>query len=209
MTADIPVDRLLALNVSRESLEKLDLYVSLLLQWQKHINLVGPSTTKTIWNRHILDAVQILPLFSSNARRIADLGSGAGIPGLVLSLAGNLEAHLYESNGKKCAFLREAIRRTGARAYVHQVRLESLPSASDIPGVDAVVARALAPLGLLLDYALPFINAGARAYLHKGQDVEAELTEAAKCWKTTFVRHPSQTDSRGVIIEVVEAARVG
>ena len=208
MPADIPVDQLAAFNVSRESLEKLRVYVSLLLQWQRRINLIGPSTTETIWNRHILDAVQLLPLLSGRVRSIADLGSGAGIPGLVLSLAGNLEAHLFESNGKKAAFLREAIRQTGAEAHVHQVRLESLLKATGVPHVDAVLARALAPLTQSLEYAQPFISKGARAYFHKGQDIEAELTEATKYWRLSYTRHPSHTDSRGVILEVLEAVRV-
>lgn len=208
MPADVPVDRLRAYNVSRESLAKLEAYVSLLLQWQRRFNLIGPSTTETIWDRHILDALQLLPLFAGGVRSVADLGSGAGIPGLVLSLAGNLEAHLYESNGKKTAFLREAIRQTGAKAHVHQVRLEDLPKVTGVPDVDAVLARALAPLRQLLDYAQPFIANGTRAFFHKGQDFEAELTEANKYWRLNFTRHPSQTDSRGIILEVLEAVRV-
>lgn len=208
MPANVPVDRLVAYNVSRESLAKLEAYVSLLLQWQRRFNLIGPSTTETIWNRHILDAVQVLPLFSKGVRSIADLGSGAGIPGLALSMAGNLDAHLYESNGKKAAFLREAIRQTGAKAHVHQVRLENLPIATDIPKVDVVLARALAPLTQLLGLAQPFIASGARAFFHKGQDIEAELTEASKYWRLSFTKHSSHTDSRGVIFEVLEAVRV-
>lgn len=209
MASTTPVDQLLAFNVSRESLAKLETYVELLLQWQRHINLVGPSTTETIWNRHVLDAVQLLPLLASRkAERIADLGSGAGVPGLVLSLAGSLDAHLYESKGKKVAFLRETIRQTSAKAQVHQLRLESLAKITDLPNVDAVVARALAPLSQLLDYAAPFLEMGAIAYFHKGQDVDAELTAATKCWRIKFARHPSHTDSRAAILEVMEAVRV-
>jgi len=195
-------------GVSRESSESLEKYVELLLAWQKRINLIGPSTVHTVWTRHILDAVQLIPLLPSGTSCIADLGSGAGIPGLVVAIAMSIKAHLYESNGKKIAFLKEAIRRTHAGAEVHQVRLESLANQNHVPVVDAVTARALAPLHVLLDYAAPFMARGARAYFHKGQDIEQELTEATKYWRIQSVRHASRTDSRGVILEVTEAIRV-
>ena len=87
-----------------------------------------------------------MPLLPKGTRIIAELGSGAGIPGLVVAMAADLEAHLYESNGKKAAFLREAARQTGTRAHVHMVRLETLKTEPTLPKVDCVVARALAPL---------------------------------------------------------------
>jgi 16S rRNA (guanine527-N7)-methyltransferase len=194
-------------GVSRESLEKLRVYVDTLISWQRRINLIGPSTTENVWTRHIVDAVQLLPLLPPNTRVIADLGSGAGIPGLVLAIAGNFEANLYESNGKKVAFLRQATRLTGEKITVHQVRLEEVAKTSP-PAVDVVVARALAPLTLLLDYAEPFLNSGARALFHKGQDIDIELTAATKYWNMQFSKHPSATDSRGCILEVKEAYRV-
>jgi 16S rRNA (guanine527-N7)-methyltransferase len=203
-----PFDLLRPYDVSRESCQRLEAYVDLLLTWQKRINLIGPSTAEQVWTRHILDAVQLLPLFPPGRLALADLGSGAGIPGLVLAIAGGHEAHLYESNGKKAAFLGQAIRTTGANARVHQVRLEDLPGHPGLPGVGVVTARALAPLPLLLDYAEPFLDAGAIGLFHKGQDVDNELTEATKYWKLQVKKHPSITDSRGVILEVREASRV-
>ena len=119
-----------------------------------------------------------------------------------------MEAHLYESNGKKAAFLREAVRRCGAAAQVHHVRLESLAKETNLPRAGIVVARALAPLPLLLDYAEPFLRHGAVGLFHKGQDVDLELTEAAKYWRVAYSKHPSAADSRGVILEVKEAIRV-
>jgi 16S rRNA (guanine527-N7)-methyltransferase len=197
-----------AYNVSRESLERLEEYVELLLSWQRSFNLIGNSTASTIWTRHILDAVQLLPLLPPRTTAIADLGSGAGIPGLVLAIAGELEAHLYESTGKKAAFLREAIRKTSTKAQVHNVRLETLRGRTDLPMVQCVVARALAPLPLLLDYAEPFLKQGAIGLFHKGQDVDLELTDATKCWKLNFEKHQSACDPRGVVLEVKEAIRV-
>ena len=195
-------------GVSRETGDRLENYVNLLLMWQQRINLIGPATTASVWERHILDALQLLPLLPAGTKTIAELGSGAGIPGLVISIAAGLSAHLYESNGKKAAFLREAARQTGTAARVHMVRLETLKSSLDVPKVDCVVARALAPLPLLLDYAEPFLSRGAVGLFHKGQDVEAELTEAAKYWKMILKVHPSQCDRRGVILEIQEASRV-
>lgn len=196
------------LNVSRETFPRLERYVDLLLSWQARINLIGPATVSSVWERHILDSLQLLPLLPPGTRVLAELGSGAGIPGLVLAIAAGLEAHLYESNGKKTAFLREAARQTGTRAHVHAIRLETLKTETKLPAVDCVVARALAPLPLLLDYAEPFLSHGAVGLFHKGQDVDAELTEATKYWKMKVTKHASLFDSRGTILEIREATRV-
>jgi 16S rRNA (guanine527-N7)-methyltransferase len=208
MVGPLPDDVLRRFNVSRESLVGLERYVALLLQWQRRINLIGPSTVGQVWQRHIIDALQLIPLIPPGTRIIADLGSGAGLPGLVLAIATSLEVHLYESNGKKATFLREAARQCGARAVVHQVRIEAIGSDPNLPQADVVTARALAPLGRLLDQAWPFLKTGAVGLFHKGQDVDAELTEASKSWRIILERHPSLTDSKAVILVVKEASRV-
>ncbi len=208
MTRRIPELLFDRFNVSRESRQKIEAYVKLLLQWQQRINLIGPATVDSVWERHICDALQLLPLLPPDTRVIAELGSGAGIPGLVVAMACGLEAHLYESNGKKAAFLREAARQSGTRAVVHNVRLETLRNERDLPQVQCVVARALAPLPLLLHYAEPFLSRGSMGLFHKGQDVDAELTEATKYWRMVVGKHASQCDSRGVILEIQEANRV-
>ncbi len=195
-------------NVSRESLSRLRKYVDLLLRWQQRVNLIGSATVEAVWERHIHDSLQLLPLLAPGTAAIAELGSGAGIPGLAVAIATNLEVHLYESNSKKSAFLREAIRLTGAKAYVHTVRLESLKSETNLPKVQCVLARALAPLPLLLDYSEPFLKSGAIGLFHKGQDVDLELTEATKYWTLILSKHQSAVDSRGVILDVKEAIRV-
>ena len=192
--------------VSRESLDRLKAYAALLSTWQVRINLIGKSTAEDIWTRHIADALQLIRFMPETIARIADLGSGAGIPGLILAIARPIEAHLFESNLKKAAFLREAQRITGARAIVHAERIEECDAAQ--LRVGAVTARALAPLPKLLDLAEPFLEQGAIGYFHKGQDVEAELTEATKSWRITVEKHPSMTDSRGTILVVKEARRV-
>lgn len=195
-------------DVSRVSRDRIEIYVRLLLAWQSKINLIGPSTVPHVWERHICDALQLLPLLPASSRAIADLGSGAGIPGLVIAMAADIEVHLYESNGKKAAFLREAARLTATHAHVHTMRLETLVCSKDVPVVQCVTARALAPLALLVQYAEPFLMKGATALFHKGQDVDIELTEATKYWKIQNLRHPSQCDPRGVVLEIREVSRV-
>jgi 16S rRNA (guanine527-N7)-methyltransferase len=195
-------------SVSRESLSRLESFVALLTNWQKHINLIGTSTETHIWARHMGDALQLIPLFPTPLPRIADLGSGAGIPGLVLAIARPLEAHLFESNLKRAAFLRETARVTGARAIVHAIRIEAAGKLAAEIKPQVVTARALAPLPKLLDYALPFLDQGAIGLFHKGEDVDAELTEATKSWRLAVTKHPSAIDSRGCILEVKEAHRV-
>ncbi len=203
-------DEVLArLNVSRESLGKIEAYVELLLTWQARINLIGPSTIETVWQRHILDGLQLLPLMHAKTEGVADLGSGAGIPGLILALGGKLRVDLYESNGKKVAFMREAIRLTGATARVHQIRLETLETHLPEKMPDYVTARALAPLAKLLSWAEPLLKRGAIGLFHKGQDVDSEVNEATKLWKIgAIIRHASMTDSDGTILEVKEITRV-
>jgi 16S rRNA (guanine527-N7)-methyltransferase len=191
------------LGVSRESMAKLETYVRLLLEWQQKVNLIGSSTIQDIWHRHILDSLQLAPLMRNESNRsVADLGSGAGLPGLVLAIESNRSVDLYESNNKKAAFLREAIRQTGATARVHTLRLEQLESTlpQHIPAY--TVARAVAPLPTLLTWAAPLLTRGSAGFFHKGQDVDAELIEAAKSWKMTAKKHPSITEPKGVILEI-------
>jgi 16S rRNA (guanine527-N7)-methyltransferase len=207
MAGPLPEEFLQRFHVSRESSALLEHYVALLLQWQRRINLIGTSTVSQVWRRHILDALQLIPLLPPGTRIIADLGSGAGIPGLVLAIATGVEAHLYESNGKKAAFLGQAAQQCGARVIVHQVRTETIGSAAR-PQAEVVTARALAPLGRLLDQAAPFLETGALGLFHRGQDLDAELTEAAKSWRIIAERHPSLTDSKAAILVVKEALRV-
>ena len=130
--------------VSRETCERLALHLDLLRRWQQRINLVGRSTLTDPWRRHMLDSAQLAPLLPERAR-VADLGSGAGFPGLVLAIVRGGPVHLIESDGRKAAFLCEAARVTDAPAEVHASRAEGLALA-----VDVVVARACAPLDRLL-----------------------------------------------------------
>jgi 16S rRNA (guanine527-N7)-methyltransferase len=196
------------LNVSRESHERLTILVALLLDWQKHINLISPATIPDVWNRHVIDSVQLLSLIPAGVTAIADLGSGAGFPGLVLAATHPATVHMFESNGKKAAFLSEALRQMKCAGVVHRDRLEPLQASAHMPNVQVVTARAFAPMPLLLSLAEPFMRKGAIALFHKGQDVAAELEEAAKSWQVVYKKHPSEIDSLSVIVEVKELTRV-
>ena len=190
--------------VSRETQRRLDLFVDLLLVWQQKTNLIAPSTIPTIWTRHIADSLQLLDL-APDAHVWVDFGSGGGFPAIPIAcvLAGRPGAivHLIESNGKKAAFLREAIRVTGAPAQVHTDRVEKY-TLSPVNSVDVVSARALAPLKVLCDQAFALIERGAIGLFPKGLDVAAELTEAAKYWNIDATTVPSKTSPDGCIVIV-------
>jgi len=174
----------------------------LLLKWQKAINLIGPGTVPERWTRHYLDSAQLRPL--APAGRWLDLGSGAGFPGMVLAILGAGELHLVESDQRKCLFLREAARITGAGATVHHGRIEAVTA----PKADVITARALAPLTDLLALAERFVTPETILLLPKGQDVEQELTAATKYWSMAVERLPSQTDPAGVILRLKGLRRV-
>src|SRR5689334_541498 len=198
-------DAALALTpVSRETAERLDRFVDLLLTWQKTTNLISPSTLPHIWTRHIADALQLVGL-APDARIWIDLGSGGGFPGIVIAcaLADQQDAavHLVESNAKKAAFLREAARVTGTPVMVHAMRIEKFVDSWE-GRADVVTVGALASLKALLTLSFPLIQGGAQGVFPKGQDVEGELTEASKYWNINHNLVPSRTDRSGRIVVV-------
>lgn len=188
-------------GVSRETGGKLDLYVAQLRRWQSIKNLVGPATLAEVWTRHVADALQLRAL-APDATHWLDLGSGAGIPGLILAIAGGDAIHvdLVESNARKCAFLAETARLTGARARVHNARIEAMIGRQI--GVEVVCARALAPLDQLLAWAEPLLKTGTTGLFPKGREVEAELTQASVRWTFDYDLIPSRTESSARIVRV-------
>lgn len=188
-------------NVSHETLDRLKRYAALLEHWQKRMNLVGPGSMRELWRRHFLDSAQLLPLVRAAGPERQnplwlDLGSGAGFPGLVLAIMGAGEVHLVESNARKCAFLRQVIRDTGATAVVHNSRIEDLPDMKP----DFITSRALAGVAKILELAQPFLGAHTEIWLHKGQHIEKELTRATISWIMQVEKHPSRSDPSGTIL---------
>jgi 16S rRNA (guanine527-N7)-methyltransferase len=249
LDADLAADRAQVMGtfaVSRETIERLDRYVALLLEWQRTTNLIAASTLSTVWSRHVGDSLQLLelanqdprasvpsPAFSDGAKAAkptracqpsglkpcnwVDLGSGAGFPGMVIACAlaeteaakadGNetvethSAVHLIESNARKAAFLRQAARETGAPAIIHAERIETAGPLLR-PVADVITARALAPLDRLCHLVAPILKKGAQALLMKGQDVEAELTQATKHWNIDYDIVPSRSNPSGRIMIV-------
>lgn len=192
-------------SVSHETLEKLELYERLLIQWQKAVNLVAPATIPQIWQRHFADSAQLLT-FAPEAKIWVDLGSGGGFPALVIAimLANQKECcvHLIESNARKCAFLSEVARQTGAPARVHNLRIADAALGGRVPPAGIVSARALAPLDALLELALPFFGNASTALFLKGREAASEIAEARKRWVFDLKIHPSISDTQGQILEI-------
>jgi 16S rRNA (guanine527-N7)-methyltransferase len=172
----------------------------LLGEWNEVMNLVGPATMPTYWNRHAWDSAQLLKL-APDAKTWADLGAGAGLPGVVLAIllkdTPGAKVHLVESMAKRCKFLRVVVDELKLPAEIHNARAEEL----DLR-VDVVTARACAPMVRLLGYAQPYLKRGAVAWFLKGQDVASELAEAATYWKFESDLRPSLSDPRGQIVQV-------
>lgn len=188
-------------DVSRETWGQLEAYVEILLKWQKAINLIGPATVDDVWMRHILDSAQIVPHLPAEAKKLADLGTGAGFPGLVVAvLRPDLEIMLIESDARKAAFLGEAGRHMSLAKQPKIVigRIESVPPAK----ADVVTARACAPLGQLLVWAERHRNDPAICLFHKGKDWESELTDAQRGWDITPQSFRSATDRDAVLLRI-------
>src|SRR3954465_5372621 len=177
-------------GVSRETLARLKAYADILGDWNARHNLVAKSTLPDLWHRHFWDSAQLLPLIPKPARTLADLGSGAGFPGLVLAaMRPDLAVTLHEATTKKCLFLKAAADRMDLKVEIVNARLEDFPARL----YDVVTARALAPLPQLLSYAQKFVGPNGVCLFLKGQSVGSELTEASKYWTMKASQVPSQT----------------
>lgn len=194
-------------DVSRETKDRLDRFADLLAVWTRRINLISASTVPTLWSRHIEDSIQLYPLAPKGWRRWADLGSGGGLPGIVIAILATEDADkeviLVESDARKCAFLRTALRETGARGRVLHSRIEDIEPL----GVDVLSARALAPLPALLGYAERHLAPGGIALFPKGQKAQDEIDEALEGWSFACEKHPSETDADGVILRIGDLTR--
>jgi 16S rRNA (guanine527-N7)-methyltransferase len=181
------------LGLSAAEIADLQSFRALLAESSSQMNLVGPSALAQFWRRHVLDSGQLLDL-APEALRWADLGAGAGFPGIVLAirLKGREGAvvHLVESQQKRCRFLQQVVDALQLPAQVHWARAEAMAA----PVVDIVTARACAPLSRLFGYALPFTGKGARGLFLKGRSAEAEIAEARKAWRFRAAVLPSRSD---------------
>lgn len=193
-----------SLDVPRETEARLRDYLALLRTWNVRINLVAHAAEEQIWQRHILDSWQLLPLLPDGP--LADLGSGGGLPGLVIAVGRKQETHLVESDRRKSAFLIEASRALKLdHVSVHPARIED----AKLPPIRVVTARALAPLKILLPQAARILASDGVAVFPKGRTADAELTEAAPHWFMQVERFQSRTDAQATILRLSEIRPAG
>lgn len=192
-------------NVPRETFDKISVYVSLLEKWQKSINLVSKDTAD-IWGRHIEDSAQLIKYISEvEGREIVDMGSGGGLPGIVLAclLPGN-QFYLIESDKKKCIFLNETARVCELKnVSIICERIENWSGQGDI-----IVSRALAPLELLMEYSVPKMQKDAYCLFPKGQNWDKEIAKAQDSWDFQYTAHQSTTREDAAIIEIHQLRRI-
>lgn len=186
------------LDVSRETYDRLAAYVRLVEKWQKQVNLVSSSTLPDIWTRHIWDSAQLAALVPAGARRILDVGSGAGFPGLVLAALCDAECHLVESDQKKAIFLKTVVRECGIPATIHTARIESLAPV----GADVITARALAPMDRLLTLLADQLSVGTRCLFLKGAQAEREMAALGPRSDLSWKMTPSLTNPAACVVDL-------
>ena len=186
------------LNVSRETIDKFRVYLTLLEKWQRRINLVSDSTLADAWQRHILDSGQLAAYCPPQTRHILDVGSGAGFPGLVLAIMRGVTVDLVESDQRKAVFLSTVIRELGLTAKVYSQRIETMPNLRP----DVITARALAPLPKLLHLIETQINPECVCLFLKGVSVEDELTNLQSYSNMVAIKHRSLSGSTGIVLEL-------
>jgi 16S rRNA (guanine527-N7)-methyltransferase len=190
-----------------QAMADLERFRAMVEETNKSLNLVGDSTLPQFWSRHALDSAQLLKL-APQAVTWADLGAGAGFPGVVLAvlLKGKPGArvHLIDSVSKRCRFLSQVVEALDLSARVHDARAEDLDLS-----VDVVTARALAPMTRLFGFAWPYFKAGAQGFFLKGQSIDAELAEARKSWRFQAELLPSLSDPRGRVVHIRSLRRAG
>ena len=187
------------LNVSHETFLKLKHYHDFLFKWQKNLNLISPKTVNSIWDRHILDCAQICKFLPNKPCLILDVGSGAGLPGAIISILTEHEVHLVEADHRKCAFLRTVLSRVHSKAVVHEKRLEDM----DNMKADIITARAFAPIPKLLKLTEKQHHVDLRLFLLKGRNLNSELINLGPSQKLQITnKYASITSKYGCILEL-------
>jgi 16S rRNA (guanine527-N7)-methyltransferase len=186
-----------ALDVSRETLDRLQAYGDLLVKWQAKINLVSNTTLNDLWTRHLLDSAQVYPYLPENCKTVVDIGCGAGFPGLVLAIMGVEDVHLVDSDARKMAFVREAARVTQTQVTIHNCRIDDLKESGF---ADVVTSRALANLDKLLSFSTQLRKPDGRCIFLKGRKAEEEIKNARKTWDFDCETEQSLSDPQGRIL---------
>lgn len=190
-------------DVSRETFNKLERYVDLLIERNQELNLIGKNTIQNVWERHILDAIQLKGVITTPTAGLLDIGSGAGIPGVVLSIIGCPDVTVVESRAKKARFLEEASSLSESKIEVINNRIENVEPRADI----VVTARAVASLDKLFSLCFEHISAASQTIFFKGAKYKSEIEEAKKQWSFAYKVTASITSSDSVLIEIMDLKR--
>ncbi|MBR5154800.1 MAG: 16S rRNA (guanine(527)-N(7))-methyltransferase RsmG [Alphaproteobacteria bacterium] len=196
-------------NVSRETMGKLKAYEKLVLEWNNKFNLISKSSEEYIWERHIVDSLQLCKFISKDDEILYDFGSGAGFPAIVIAIVAeeyfpNLKVSLVESIGKKARFLNTVKEELGLNITIYNDRIEKLK----LPKADVISSRALASLIKLLEYAKPFCKENTKLVFPKGEKWKEEVAEAEKKWNFTYKTEDSLTSNTGCILQVKNIRRI-
>ena len=197
------------IDVSRETIERLELLEKHVCKWTKSINLVSKTTIPKIWYRHIIDSAQIWPLAPEKWKNWVDLGSGGGFPALVIAILAKefspeSQIHFIESDKRKCIFLRTVIRELGLNGIVYSMRIEKTPPIN----ADVISARALASLKKLLEFSEIHHKKNSICLFQKGKTINDEILEAKEKWVFDYKLYPSITDPSSKLIEIKDFSRV-
>ena len=192
-------------HVSRETFNKFEIFIEVLLKWQKSVNLISNSTINTIWKRHFLDSAQLYTYSQDIKGNILDIGSGAGFPGMILAMMGKNNVNLIESDQKKCIFMREVARLTNTKVKIYNCRIEDL----DYMKPELIISRALAPLSKLIEYVDNHMNknieenkATPKLLFLKGKNYNNEIYDLLKIKKLEIDIFPSITDDFGKVLYI-------
>ena len=197
------------LDVSRETLERLEKYTELLIRWNQRINLVAKSTIADVWSRHILDSAQIFDIPKRTIHHWADLGSGGGFPGMVVAILASENDNpflvsLVESDIRKAVFLKTVVRELGLAAHVLTARIEDLEPLN----ADVISARALADLPQLFEYSEKHLAEGGCVVFPKGKNWRSEVERAQRKWNFDYQIDKSKTSEGSVILCASGVSRV-
>lgn len=198
-------------DVSRETIEKMEIYSVALVQWQRTINLVAPKTLDQLWHRHFADSAQLMEHVPNSAQTLVDFGSGAGFPGLVLAILAetkcpDLKVTLVESDQRKSAFLREVARAVDNPVQILSTRIETSATSQGLGAADVISARALAPLERLFRLSVPYCHPATVCVFPKGRSAEDEVRVARTVWQFDAELFASQTDDEGQIVVATNVA---
>ncbi|MCH9753754.1 MAG: 16S rRNA (guanine(527)-N(7))-methyltransferase RsmG [Alphaproteobacteria bacterium] len=191
-------------EVSRETFEKLQKFVDLVLKWNQSINLIAKSTEDIIWERHVLDSMQISSLIKG--KKILDIGTGAGFPGIILSIINDSNIILVEKSSKKCTFLHKAKAEIGGDFEIINQAIEDVA----IEKVDVITCRGFASVKKILELSSGCINHNIKLILLKGENYEIEIEEAQKAgWNFSINTKQSITNEKSVVLILSNIKRDG